>query len=76
MALRINDTIPNRSVETDQGTIHLHDWVGDGWAGARIKGGESTLPVSSNAGENESKDQCDATAARRSRGETNHWGSE
>jgi alkyl hydroperoxide reductase subunit AhpC len=32
MALRINDTIPNLEVETDQGTIHLHDWVGDGWA--------------------------------------------
>ena len=32
MALRINDTIPNLTVETDQGTINLHDWVGDGWA--------------------------------------------
>ncbi|WP_210529461.1 peroxiredoxin [Rubellimicrobium arenae] len=32
MGLRINDTIPNLTVETDQGTIHLHDWVGDSWA--------------------------------------------
>ena len=32
MGLRINDTIPNLSVETDQGTISLHDWVGDSWA--------------------------------------------
>jgi alkyl hydroperoxide reductase subunit AhpC len=32
MALRINDTIPNLEVETDQGRISLHDWVGDGWA--------------------------------------------
>ena len=32
MALRINDTIPDLSIETDQGTIRLHDWVGDGWA--------------------------------------------
>ncbi len=32
MALRINDTIPNLTVETDQGPISLHDWVGDSWA--------------------------------------------
>ena len=32
MALRINDTIPNLTVETDQGTINLHDWIGDSWA--------------------------------------------
>jgi len=32
MGLRINDTIPNLSVETDQGTLNLHDWVGDNWA--------------------------------------------
>jgi len=32
MALRINDTIPNLTVETDQGPITLHDWIGDGWA--------------------------------------------
>lgn len=32
MALRINDTIPNLTVETDQGVFELHDWIGDTWA--------------------------------------------
>ncbi|MEL6934229.1 MAG: peroxiredoxin, partial [Pseudomonadota bacterium] len=32
MTLRINDTIPNLSVTTDQGSFYLHDWVGDSWA--------------------------------------------
>ncbi len=32
MGLRINDTIPNLTVETDQGTFGLHDWIGDKWA--------------------------------------------
>jgi alkyl hydroperoxide reductase subunit AhpC len=32
MSLRINDTIPDLTVETDQGTISLHDFVGDQWA--------------------------------------------
>jgi len=32
MSLRINDTIPDLTVETDQGTISLHDWIGDSWA--------------------------------------------
>ncbi|SNR65235.1 peroxiredoxin [Puniceibacterium sediminis] len=32
MGLRINDTIPDMTVETDQGTIKLHDWIGDSWA--------------------------------------------
>ena len=32
MSLRINDTIPNLTVETDQGTISLHEWIGDSWA--------------------------------------------
>ncbi len=32
MALRINDTIPNLTVPTDQGDITLHDWIGDDWA--------------------------------------------
>lgn len=32
MGLRINDTIPNLTVETDQGSVTLHDWVGDNWA--------------------------------------------
>jgi thioredoxin-dependent peroxiredoxin len=29
--LRINDTAPDFTAETTQGTIHLHDWIGDGW---------------------------------------------
>ena len=32
MGLRINDEIPNLEVETDQGKVRLHDWIGDGWA--------------------------------------------
>ncbi len=32
MALRINDTIPNLTVTTDQGEFALHDWIGDSWA--------------------------------------------
>lgn len=32
MALRINDTIPNLTVDTDQGSMKLHDWIGDDWA--------------------------------------------
>ena len=32
MSLRINDTIPDLTVETDQGTFSLHDWIGDDWA--------------------------------------------
>ena len=32
MALRIGDTIPNITVETDQGSFALHDWIGDSWA--------------------------------------------
>ncbi len=31
MTLRINDTIPNLTVETDKGAITLHDWIGDSW---------------------------------------------
>ncbi len=32
MGLRINDTIPDLEVETDQGRIKLHEWIGDDWA--------------------------------------------
>ena len=32
MSLRINDTVPDLTVETDQGTFSLHDWIGDSWA--------------------------------------------
>jgi len=31
MALRINDTVPNLTVNTDQGTFSLHDWIGENW---------------------------------------------
>jgi alkyl hydroperoxide reductase subunit AhpC len=29
---RINDTAPDFTAETTQGTVHFHDWIGDGWA--------------------------------------------
>jgi thioredoxin-dependent peroxiredoxin len=32
MSLRLNDTAPDFSAETTQGTIHFHEWIGDGWA--------------------------------------------
>jgi alkyl hydroperoxide reductase subunit AhpC len=32
MSLRINDLAPDFTAETTQGTIHFHDWIGDGWA--------------------------------------------
>ena len=32
MGLRINETVPNFTAETDQGTIQFHDWIGDNWA--------------------------------------------
>lgn len=32
MALRINDTVPNLDLTTDQGTFKLHDFIGDSWA--------------------------------------------
>jgi alkyl hydroperoxide reductase subunit AhpC len=32
MALRINDTIPDLSVDTDLGSFSLHDWIGESWA--------------------------------------------
>ncbi len=32
MSLRINDTVPDFSAETDQGPITFHDWIGDNWA--------------------------------------------
>ena len=31
MGLRINDTAPDFTAETTHGTIHFHDWIGDGW---------------------------------------------
>ena len=32
MGLRINDTIPDLTVTSDQGTFSLHEWIGDSWA--------------------------------------------
>ncbi|MEX0955210.1 MAG: peroxiredoxin [Rhizobiaceae bacterium] len=32
MGLRINDTAPDFTAETTQGTIGFHKWIGDGWA--------------------------------------------
>ncbi|MEM6999187.1 MAG: peroxiredoxin [Pseudomonadota bacterium] len=32
MSLRINDTVPNFTAETDQGSIDFHAWIGDSWA--------------------------------------------
>jgi len=32
MGLRINDTAPDFTAETTHGTIHFHEWIGDGWA--------------------------------------------
>jgi alkyl hydroperoxide reductase subunit AhpC len=32
VSLRINDTAPNFTAETTQGTIDFHQWIGDGWA--------------------------------------------
>ena len=32
MSLRINDVAPDFTAETTHGTIHFHEWIGDGWA--------------------------------------------
>jgi alkyl hydroperoxide reductase subunit AhpC len=32
MSLRINDEAPDFIAETSEGTIHFHDWIGQGWA--------------------------------------------
>lgn len=32
MSLRINNEAPNFTAETTQGTINLHEWIGDSWA--------------------------------------------
>lgn len=32
MSLRINDVAPDFTVETTEGAIHFHEWIGDSWA--------------------------------------------
>jgi alkyl hydroperoxide reductase subunit AhpC len=32
VSLRINDTAPDFTAESTHGTIHFHDWIGNGWA--------------------------------------------
>lgn len=32
MSLHIGDTAPDFTAQTTQGTLHFHDWIGDGWA--------------------------------------------
>ena len=32
MSLRINDTAPNFTAQTTQGTLDFHQWIGDHWA--------------------------------------------
>ena len=32
MSLRINDTVPNFTADTDQGEINFHEWLGGKWA--------------------------------------------
>jgi alkyl hydroperoxide reductase subunit AhpC len=32
MGLRINDTAPDFEIDTTQGRIKFHDWIGNGWA--------------------------------------------
>ena len=32
MSLRLNSTAPDFTADTTKGTIHFHDWIGEGWA--------------------------------------------
>jgi len=32
MSLRINDTAPDFTASTTEGTVNFHEWMGDGWA--------------------------------------------
>ncbi len=31
MSLRLGDEVPDFTADTTQGTIHFHEWIGDGW---------------------------------------------
>src|ERR671925_1838768 len=32
MALHIGEEAPNFTAETTEGTVHFHEWIGNGWA--------------------------------------------
>jgi alkyl hydroperoxide reductase subunit AhpC len=32
MSVQLGDEVPDFTAESTQGTIHFHDWIGDGWA--------------------------------------------
>ncbi len=32
MALQLGDTAPDFQVDSTEGAIRFHDWIGDGWA--------------------------------------------
>jgi len=32
MSLRLGDIAPDFTAESTEGTVHFHDWIGDGWA--------------------------------------------
>ncbi|KAA5548551.1 peroxiredoxin [Adhaeribacter rhizoryzae] len=32
MTLRLGDIAPDFTAETSEGTLHFHEWIGDGWA--------------------------------------------
>ena len=32
MSLRLGDKVPDFTAETTEGTVHFHEWIGDGWA--------------------------------------------
>ena len=32
MSIRINDTVPDVTVDTDNGVFSFHEWIGNSWA--------------------------------------------